>query len=221
LGDTVTDERVGVFTPDKDGDTHTSCGRVAVIAARRGTVCGEVGRVPGFPQLTVHTLYPPPPPTKHARSQRSSIGVALSPGPVSSTERARRPAPSVSPQESREPARALSPVLLAPRAAVPGASHSSQCGAMSETAGDRRWTAVPRSLPKFGRNPRGSLFRAVGAVTASPRHAHAMLSRHDGDRLAAAALADVASDEHRRRLVARLSSSSSERLFERKRYTTK
>ena len=43
--DTVTDERVGLFTPDKDGDTHTSCGRVAVIAARRGTVCGEVGRV--------------------------------------------------------------------------------------------------------------------------------------------------------------------------------
>ena len=61
---------------------------VAVLAARRGTVCGEVGRVPGFPQLTVHTLYPPPPPTKHARSQRSSIGVALSPGPVSSTKRA-------------------------------------------------------------------------------------------------------------------------------------
>ena len=50
-----TDERVGVFTPDKDGDTHTSCGRAAVLAARRGrTVCGEVGRVPRFPQLTVH-----------------------------------------------------------------------------------------------------------------------------------------------------------------------
>ena len=48
LEDTVTDERVGVFTPDKDGHTHTSCGRVAVIAARRGTVCGEVGRVPRF-----------------------------------------------------------------------------------------------------------------------------------------------------------------------------
>ncbi|EOD21153.1 hypothetical protein EMIHUDRAFT_241549 [Emiliania huxleyi CCMP1516] len=43
LGDTVTDERVGVFTPDKDGGTHTSCGRAAVIVARRGTVCGEVG----------------------------------------------------------------------------------------------------------------------------------------------------------------------------------
>ena len=41
----------------KDGDRHTSCGRVAVIAARRGTVCGEVGRVPGFPQLTVRSLY--------------------------------------------------------------------------------------------------------------------------------------------------------------------
>ena len=35
MEDTVTDERVGLFTPDKDGDTHTSCGRVAVIAARR------------------------------------------------------------------------------------------------------------------------------------------------------------------------------------------
>ena len=45
LRDTVTDERVGVFTPDKDGGTHTSRGRVAVLAARRGTVCGEVGRV--------------------------------------------------------------------------------------------------------------------------------------------------------------------------------
>ena len=56
LEDTVTDERVGLFTPDKDGDTHTSCGRVAVIAARRGTVCGEVGRVPGFPS----TQYPHP-----------------------------------------------------------------------------------------------------------------------------------------------------------------
>ena len=39
--------------------------------------------------------------------------------------------------------------------------------------------------------------------------------------LAAAALADVASDEHRRRLVARLSSSSSDRLFERNRYIPK
>ena len=55
LEDTVTDERVGLFTPDKDGDTHTSCGRVAVIAARRGTVCGEVGRVPRFPS----TQHPP------------------------------------------------------------------------------------------------------------------------------------------------------------------
>ena len=33
---------------------HTGCGRVAVIVARRGTVCGEVGRVPGFPQLSLH-----------------------------------------------------------------------------------------------------------------------------------------------------------------------
>ena len=44
LEDTVTDERVGLFTPDKDGYTHTSRGRVAVLAARRATVCGEVGR---------------------------------------------------------------------------------------------------------------------------------------------------------------------------------
>ena len=57
LGDTVTDERVGVFTPDKDGGTHTSCGRAAVIVARRGTVCGEVGRVPRFPSTHAHTLY--------------------------------------------------------------------------------------------------------------------------------------------------------------------
>ena len=50
LEDIVTDERVGLFTPDKDGYTHTtSRGRVAVIAARRGTVCGEVGRVLRFP----------------------------------------------------------------------------------------------------------------------------------------------------------------------------
>ena len=56
LEDTVTDERVGVFTPDKDGRTHTSCGRAAVIAARRGTVCGEVGRVLRFPQLRVRSL---------------------------------------------------------------------------------------------------------------------------------------------------------------------
>ena len=57
LEDTVTDERVGLFTPDKDGYTHTSRGRVAIIAARRGTVCGEVGRVLRFPQLTVRSLY--------------------------------------------------------------------------------------------------------------------------------------------------------------------
>ena len=56
LEDTVTDERVGEFTPDKDGRTHTTCGRAAVIAARRGTVCGEVGRVLRFPQLTVRSL---------------------------------------------------------------------------------------------------------------------------------------------------------------------
>ena len=33
-GTAATDERVGLFTPDKDGHTHTSCGRVAVIARR-------------------------------------------------------------------------------------------------------------------------------------------------------------------------------------------
>ena len=61
LEDTVTDERVGLFTPDKDGDTHTSCGRVAVLAARRGTVCGEVGRVPRFRSTQhPHPLLPTP-----------------------------------------------------------------------------------------------------------------------------------------------------------------
>ena len=35
LGDTVTDERVGVFTPDKDGYTHMSRGRVAVLGEAR------------------------------------------------------------------------------------------------------------------------------------------------------------------------------------------
>ena len=56
LEDTVTDERVGVFTPDKDRCTADGMGRAAVIAARRGTVCGEVGRVLRFPQ-TARTLY--------------------------------------------------------------------------------------------------------------------------------------------------------------------
>ena len=46
----VTDERVGVLTPDKNGDTADGAGCVPVIAARRGTVCGdEVGRVLRFP----------------------------------------------------------------------------------------------------------------------------------------------------------------------------
>ena len=54
--DTVTDERVGLFTPDKGRCTADGMGRAAVIAARRGTVCGEVGRVLRFRQLTVHTL---------------------------------------------------------------------------------------------------------------------------------------------------------------------
>ena len=57
LRDTVTDERVGLFTPDKDRCTADGTGRAAVIAARRGTVCGEVGRVLRFPQLTVRSLY--------------------------------------------------------------------------------------------------------------------------------------------------------------------
>ena len=48
LEDTVTDERVGLFTPDKDRCTADGMGRAAVIAARRGTVCGEVGRVLRF-----------------------------------------------------------------------------------------------------------------------------------------------------------------------------
>ena len=56
LGEAATDERVGLFTPDKDGHTADGAGRVPVLVARRGTVCGEVGRVPRFPQLTVHTL---------------------------------------------------------------------------------------------------------------------------------------------------------------------
>ena len=31
-----TDERVGLFTPDKDGHTHTSCGRVTCGRHLRG-----------------------------------------------------------------------------------------------------------------------------------------------------------------------------------------
>ena len=48
LEEAATDERVGLFTPDKDGHTADGAGRVPVIVARRGTVCGEVGRVPRF-----------------------------------------------------------------------------------------------------------------------------------------------------------------------------
>ena len=51
LGDAVTDERVGLFTPDKKRGTADGAGRAANLAARRGTVCGEVGRVPRFCQL--------------------------------------------------------------------------------------------------------------------------------------------------------------------------
>ena len=55
--DTATDERVGLFTPDKDGDTADGAGCVPVLAARRGTVCGEVGRVLRFPSTQhLHTL---------------------------------------------------------------------------------------------------------------------------------------------------------------------
>ena len=49
LEEAVTDERVGLFTPDKDRCTADGMGRAAVLAARRGTVCGEVGRVLRFP----------------------------------------------------------------------------------------------------------------------------------------------------------------------------
>ena len=52
MEDTVTDERVGLFTPDKKRGTADGAGRAANLAARRGTVCGEVGRVLRFPQLT-------------------------------------------------------------------------------------------------------------------------------------------------------------------------
>ena len=61
-GDAATDECVGLFTPDKDGDTADGAGCVPVLAARRGTVCGEVGRVLRFCQLTLLTLYPLGPP---------------------------------------------------------------------------------------------------------------------------------------------------------------
>jgi len=73
-----------------------------------------------------------------------------------------------SPRKSPENhARALSPVLLAPRATVPGASHSSQCGAMSETAGDQRWThRRPALSSNFGRNP---LFLSRPWLSLAPR----------------------------------------------------
>ena len=37
LREAATDERVGLFTPDKDGDTADGAGRVPVLAARRGS----------------------------------------------------------------------------------------------------------------------------------------------------------------------------------------
>ena len=55
-GDAVTDERAGVFTPDKKRGTADGAGRAANLAARRGTACGEVGRALRFPQLTVRSL---------------------------------------------------------------------------------------------------------------------------------------------------------------------
>ena len=55
MREAATDERVGVFTPDKDGHTADGAGRVPVIAARRGTVCGEVGRVLRFPSIPAST----------------------------------------------------------------------------------------------------------------------------------------------------------------------
>ena len=51
LGEAATDERVGLFTPDKKRGTADVAGRAANLAARRGTVCGEAGRVPRFPPI--------------------------------------------------------------------------------------------------------------------------------------------------------------------------
>ena len=48
LEEAATDERVGLFTPDKKRGTADGAGRAANLAARRGTVCGEVGRTPDF-----------------------------------------------------------------------------------------------------------------------------------------------------------------------------
>ena len=56
LREAATDERVGLFTPDKKRGTADGAGRAANLAARRGTVCGEVGRVPPCPS----TQHPPP-----------------------------------------------------------------------------------------------------------------------------------------------------------------
>ena len=58
MEDTVTDERVGLFTPDKKRGTAGGAGRAANLAARRGTDCGEVGRVLRFP--STHGLAPSP-----------------------------------------------------------------------------------------------------------------------------------------------------------------
>jgi len=65
LREAATDERVGVFTPDKDGGTHTSCGRAAEPERRvkrherRGagpSVARWVASL-DFRQLSIHTLY--------------------------------------------------------------------------------------------------------------------------------------------------------------------
>ena len=49
LEEAATDDRVGLFTPDKKRGTADGAGCAANLAARRGTVCGEVGRVLRFP----------------------------------------------------------------------------------------------------------------------------------------------------------------------------
>ena len=52
----ATDERVGLFTPDKDSGTRRCAVRATVLAARRGTVCGEVVASSDFVQPSIHTL---------------------------------------------------------------------------------------------------------------------------------------------------------------------
>ena len=68
LEEAATDERVGLFTPDKKRGTADGAGRAAVIAARRGTVCGEVGRVLRFP-----STHGPSPVRRDIRADRSPL----------------------------------------------------------------------------------------------------------------------------------------------------